>query len=598
MIGSIKVNGRVLEEPGEIKEAAFIRRLTSDVAVQLEKQFEEGEIVVALKDCNSLKAPGPDSFNFSFIKKGWVFLKDPVLKFFAEFHESGSLTKGGKQILDGVLIANEAIHSWKHSSRGGLILKLDFERAYNCVNLGFLLDMLGKMGCGGKWYEWIKECISSVSMSILINGSATKEFQTQKGIRQGDPLSLFLFNIVAEALNIMLERARARGIINGEMKNIKRLLRCFQLMSGLKINFSKSSLCGVKVQQQDVAALAHWECITKSKTNGGLGVKKLLQQNMALLAKWWWRFSKDKESLWVRVTRAKYNLDQHYWLPYIPSSGSVSNVWRDICSVGDSDSCLGRVVQEVFRVQVNFGSETSFWNHVWLGNKCLKDEYPRLFSASDQQGEMFRRRLFDWENLHKEELELRLQNVTLNPSKPDCLRWNWSADGCYTVNSAYKCGDVFNQLRNSVLGSLWKNLSPPKVEIFTWMVIQERVATRSVLQSRNIIAEPQELSCIVDWWHVKWVCPSSVGALIAWWFGNRFSNLEKEIWEACLYATLWLLWLMRNDCVFNNASMLVWDVADLIKTRVAMWMRTKHDIKLYSVDNFKGYLDGIHNLKL
>ncbi|KAI8563628.1 hypothetical protein RHMOL_Rhmol03G0124100 [Rhododendron molle] len=46
------------------------------------------------------------------------------------------------------------------------------------------------------------------------------------------------------------------------------------------------------------------------------------------------------------------------------------------------------------------------------------------------------------------------------------------------------------------------------------------------------------------------------------------------------------------------SSMLVWDVADLIKIRVVMWMRTKHDIKLYLVDDFKGYLDGIRSLKL
>lgn len=263
MVGSIKMNGRLVEEPGEIKEAAvsyfssnfkeerrhrtilgghFNRRVTLDVALQLEKQFEEGEIVAALKNCNSLKAPGPDGFNFSFVKKAWGFLKDLVLQFFAEFHENGRLTKGinstlislipkvdcpttfkdyrpismvgciykilskvlanrikqhlpsiigeaqaafvgGKQILDGVLIANEAIHSWKHSTRGGLILKLDFERAYDCVNWGFLVDMMGKVGCGGKWCDWIKECISSVSMSVLINGSATKEFRTQKGIR-------------------------------------------------------------------------------------------------------------------------------------------------------------------------------------------------------------------------------------------------------------------------------------------------------------------------------------------------------------------------------------------------------------------------------
>lgn len=81
----------MVEEPGDIKEAAveyfssnfteemsnrallgghFYRRVSSDVAAQLEKQFEEGEIAAALKNCHSLKAPGPDGFNFSFVKKG------------------------------------------------------------------------------------------------------------------------------------------------------------------------------------------------------------------------------------------------------------------------------------------------------------------------------------------------------------------------------------------------------------------------------------------------------------------------------------------------------------------------------------------------
>lgn len=144
--------------------------------------------------------------------------------------------------------------------------------------------MLSKVGFGDKWCRWILECCSSVSMSIMINGSATKDFQTQKGLRQGDPLSPFLFNIVAEGLNIMLERAKGRNIIRGttvgregvcishlqfaddtilfynndpeEMANIKRILRCFQLMSGLKINFSKSSLCGVNVPSEEAVSVA------------------------------------------------------------------------------------------------------------------------------------------------------------------------------------------------------------------------------------------------------------------------------------------------------------------------------------------------------
>lgn len=192
---------------------------------------------------------------------------------------------GGKQILDGVLIANKVIHFWKTKSQGGLILKLDFEWTYDCVNWSFLLDLLLKMGCGQRWCRWVRECISSVSMSILVNGLATKEFHLQKGIRQGDSLFPFFFNIAAEALYILLGRARDKNLFkavqmgeNGvflshlqyaddtiifcnndleEICIIKRILRCFQLMSRLKINFSKSSLCGVKVQVQDVKSLAY-----------------------------------------------------------------------------------------------------------------------------------------------------------------------------------------------------------------------------------------------------------------------------------------------------------------------------------------------------
>lgn len=61
----------------------------------------------------------------------------------------------------------------------------------------------------------MRECVSSARVSILVNGSPTSEFSPQRGLRQGDPLSLFLFNIVAEGLNILLERAKQMGLIKG-----------------------------------------------------------------------------------------------------------------------------------------------------------------------------------------------------------------------------------------------------------------------------------------------------------------------------------------------------------------------------------------------
>lgn len=60
----------------------------------LEYKFEMEEIVAAIKDCNSLKAPGPDGFNFSFVKKAWNIMKSDVRAFFEEFYEHANLAIG------------------------------------------------------------------------------------------------------------------------------------------------------------------------------------------------------------------------------------------------------------------------------------------------------------------------------------------------------------------------------------------------------------------------------------------------------------------------------------------------------------------------
>lgn len=61
----------------------------------------------------------------------------------------------------------------------------------------------------------MKECISSARVSVLVNGSPSDEFCPQRGLRQGDPLSPFLFNVVVEGLNILVKRAKELGIIKG-----------------------------------------------------------------------------------------------------------------------------------------------------------------------------------------------------------------------------------------------------------------------------------------------------------------------------------------------------------------------------------------------
>ncbi|XP_071739221.1 secreted RxLR effector protein 78-like [Rutidosis leptorrhynchoides] len=121
----------------------------------------------------------------------------------------------GRFILDGALIVNESIDFLKGAKEKGLLFKVDFEKAFDCLNWGFLLDVMNSMGFGSKWRQWIYSCLKSATISILVNGSPTNEFSLGRGIRQGDPLSPFLFILAAEGLNILTKAATEKGLFKG-----------------------------------------------------------------------------------------------------------------------------------------------------------------------------------------------------------------------------------------------------------------------------------------------------------------------------------------------------------------------------------------------
>ncbi|GKA81317.1 RNA-directed DNA polymerase, eukaryota, reverse transcriptase zinc-binding domain protein [Tanacetum coccineum] len=280
-------------------------------AGNLEAEFTMDELKEAVWSCSSIKSSGPDGFNF-------------------------------KQILDGIIVSNENVNYAKKEGINLLLLKVDFEKAFDSINWIFLLGVMKQMSFGAKWCSWIYACLSSASVSILVNGSPTTEFKMEHGIRQGDTLSLFIFLIVSEALQVMVIEAHNKGIfndfsladnganisllqyaddvllpvgkdmrksanLNGGIDRFSKKLSIWKvnlLSIGGRLTLIKSEaiLLGVKANKRKIMWI-RWEHIIIDKKNGGLGIGSTKAKNMSLLGKWKWRFLSEPHVLWNKCIK-------------------------------------------------------------------------------------------------------------------------------------------------------------------------------------------------------------------------------------------------------------------------------------------------------
>jgi hypothetical protein len=112
-------------------------------------------------------------------------------------------------IQDNSILAHEMLHTLKQKrGRGGLMaINIDMENAFDKMEWPFLLAILKQLGFHDKWINWIRICISTTSFFVLLNGSSFGHFKPSRGLRQGDPLSPFLFIIGTEAISRLLHNS-------------------------------------------------------------------------------------------------------------------------------------------------------------------------------------------------------------------------------------------------------------------------------------------------------------------------------------------------------------------------------------------------------
>ena len=312
-------------------------------ATDLVRPFEEEEVKKAVFDCDGNKSPGPDGFTLAFFQKCWDEVKADIMSVMNDFHASGVVNRGvnetyialipkkygscrisdfrpislvtslykiiskvlvsrlkdvldstisknqgafvaNRQILDVALVANEVVEEFRANGKKGLVFKIDFEKAYDHVEWEFLDFVLEKKGFSNTWRKWIRGCLNSVQYSVIVNGRPSGRFRGTRGLRQGDPLSPFLFPLVADVLGRLTNRLVNQNLvecfevgrdkikvshlrfaddtlffIKEDENNIQTLfsaLKIFSSVSGLKINFGKSTLLGINLEAEEVAYLA------------------------------------------------------------------------------------------------------------------------------------------------------------------------------------------------------------------------------------------------------------------------------------------------------------------------------------------------------
>ncbi|XP_057730440.1 uncharacterized protein LOC130945751 [Arachis stenosperma] len=331
-------------------------RVTGKMNDNLMAKITDEEIKEAVFNMGSLKAPGPDGLNGLFYQQYWDILKKEVCGVVRQIFEEGSLPEEigeitvvlipkvrqpeslnqlrpisccnfiykivtrvlvgrlrkvldsiispvqsafikGRLIQDNIVVVQEVFHKLNRKGNHGsndIAIKLDMNKAYDRLEWNFLQKVMENFGFSTEWVKLMMSCVKSANYRFKINGKLSAKIHPQRGLRQGDPLSPYLFILAAESLTILMERALKDNLISGiklaptapvlthllfaddciffagaqeeEIYQLIQIINKYTEASGQRINIEKSGLIfgsQVSIQKrvniEEITGMTSWE---------------------------------------------------------------------------------------------------------------------------------------------------------------------------------------------------------------------------------------------------------------------------------------------------------------------------------------------------